>query len=289
MSFNLNFTNNDALGQPYEIARVSVLVDQNWGVPSIQPVTLSWGPSATFTNNPPSVVGNNITWVSSYPGYDIGPGQSQGYPSLTEPLTWTAIIPRTYGTFYNTVVVSWIKNDLGPGDCSPPGPSCPFVETTITTTNATITLSEVSRSGTLGTSKGVVLPDTPGAMPSGVSAGYDANAMTTSSESGPGSMYIDYKPSFNSVPLADGQQLTSNVNFTTSFSLDSATAASLTTSGCCTLSWASSLDGINAPRNSLILYKAYLTQSILFSGATTAGTLATTLQDTPASWTPSGG
>ena len=60
-------------------------------------------------------------------------------------------------------------------------------------------------------------------------------------------MYVDYKPSFNSAPIPDGQQLTGTVDFTTSFSLDSATASGLALTKCCSLSWATSLDSVSAP------------------------------------------
>jgi hypothetical protein len=186
-------------------------------------------------------MGNNITWVSSLP-FDIGSfGGSQTFQ-------WSANVPQSYGTFYHTVVVSWLRNNVHP-----------FLDTAIATVNTTVTQSEVSRTGTFGTSTALINSAKSGTSSSGLTAGYDTNALQTSSESGPGSMYVDYKPSFSSVPIADGQQLTGTVDFTTSFSLDSATASGLAATTCCTLSWASSLDSVSTPRNSLVMYQVYLT------------------------------
>ena len=239
-TFSLVVTNRDPLASPYQIARVSLLVDQNWGVPTVQPLTTSWG-ATPLVSTPPSVVGNNITWVSSLP-YDIGSfGGSQTF-------LWSANVPHAYGTFYQTVVVSWLKNNVHP-----------FLDTAIATVNTTVTDAEVSRTGTSGTSTALINSARTGTSSSGLTAGYDANALQTSSESGPGSLYVDYQPSFNSAPISDGQQLTGTVDFTTSFSLDSATASGLSLTKCCTLSWASSLDDVDATRNSLVMYQAYLT------------------------------
>ncbi|MGA2665255.1 MAG: hypothetical protein ABSF83_09955 [Nitrososphaerales archaeon] len=243
-TFTLTVFNDDNVSSPADIARVSVLVDQNWVVPdptvTPQPVTNNWGASEILTT-PPKVVGNNITWVSV--GL-LGISPTGG----DQVFTWIANVPESYGTYYNTVVVSWLK-----------GAALPYTDVAIGTTNATITRTDVSRSGTAGASSAVIRPSSDGAVASGVSAGYDANALQTSSESGPGSLYIDFRPSLNSMPIADGMQLTSTVNFTTSFSLDGSTAEQIAQGGCCTLSFGASLDSINAPRNSLVLYQAYLT------------------------------
>jgi hypothetical protein len=278
--FFLTVYNTNLAGSNYHIAKVTLLVDQNWGVPTPQPVTNSWGATPLVTS-PPSVVGNNITWVANLPS-DIFGGGNPAISCLLVPVgcqtfEWTPTIPQVYGTFYDTVVVSWTTS------LAPPAA---YTDTAIATVNSTVTRTEVSDSGTIGTSVANINPAPAGAAPSGVSPGYDGNALLTSSESGPGSMYVDYEPSFNSVPIADGQQLTSTVDFTTAFYLDTATTQNLAPAKCCTLTWANSLDGINAPRNSLVLYQAYLTQSTLFSGTTTVGTLATTLHDTSPTWTP---
>jgi hypothetical protein len=267
-AFVLTVFNNNLGGSQYEIAKVSLLVDTHWAVSSPQPVTLNWGATPLATS-PPSVVGNNITWVSNLP-FDIGAGCG-----CNQIFTWTPTVPQSYGTFYDTVVVSWVKNNL-----------TPFTDTGIATVNSTVTQTEVSFSGTLGTSSAPINPAPAGAASSGLIAGYDANALTTTSESGPGSMYLDFKPSFNSAPITDGQQLTATADFTTAFSLDYKTVNNIVTAGCCTLTWESSLDSVNAQRDSLITYQAYLTGPPIpiSTGTTTGGTSPTVLQDTAGGW-----
>jgi hypothetical protein len=239
LTFSLNVINNNAAGSPYQIAKVSLLVDQNWGVPTPQPVIFNWGATPLATS-PPSVVGNNITWLSSLP-FDIGAGANQIF-------TWTASVPQTYGTFYDTVIVSWLKNN-----------AAPYIDSGIATTNSTVGQTEVSDSGTLGTSIAYINPAPLGTASSGLTAGYDSNALTTSSLSGPGSLYLNFAPSANSVPITDGQQLTATTTFTTSFALDTATTQDIATAGCCSLTWESNFDSVSSARNSLIVYQAYLT------------------------------
>lgn len=308
--FTLTVTNGDPLGSPYGIAKVSLLVDSQWTVPVPQPTTVNWG-STFLATGPPNVTGNNITWLSSLP-FEIGPnGGSQTFD-------WSASVPNAHGTFYMTVVVSWLKNSM-----------LPFTDTAIATVNATV--ASPLFSGTTTAASPTILTDAaatwtaaqwfgdflqytsgpamgqsleiignggmtittgsafnpaptptgndnfiivalgPGTSiaainpapsqpltPSGMSAGYDSNTLVASSESAPGSLYATFEPSFNSVPISDGQQLTSTADFTTSFYLDQATAANIAGSKCCTLTWDSDMASINAPRDSLVLYQVYL-------------------------------
>jgi hypothetical protein len=237
-TFQLQVTNNNALGSQYQIAQVSLLADQNWGVPTPQPVTANWG-ATDIATSAPSVVGNNITWVSSLP-LDILAGGNQVF-------TWKASVPNTDGTFYDTVIVSWVKLN-----------AIPFTDQAIATVNSTITQIEVSNSGVLGTSTAVINPAAAGTASSGLTSGYEANPLRTTLPSGPGSLFVSFQPSANSVPLTDGQQLTAVTNFTTTFTLDTTTAQGIVTAGCCTLSWLSSLNDISSVRNSLVVYQAYL-------------------------------
>jgi hypothetical protein len=237
--FQLQVTNDNAPASTFWIAKVSVLADPHLVVPAVQQPTADWGPNPVSGGSPPLPVGNNITWISA------GLAASAIIPGASWNFTWSATLPTQTGTYYNTIVVSWINTAIL---------GTPFTDTAIATVSTTVTSPPSVQTGT---STATIIPGA--TSPSGVSAGYDGNALLTSSESGPGSLYVDFKPSFDSVPITQGQQLTSTVSFQTSFSLDSATTSSLVIGSCCTLTWASSLDGITAPRNSLVMYQAYLT------------------------------
>jgi len=308
LPFTLSIFNTNAPGTQLQIAKVSFLVDMNWAIPVPQPTTGNWG-ATQFATSAPSVVGNNITWVSNLP-FDIAPGGNQAFSVSLN-------VPRLYGTFYDTVVLSWVQNN-----------ALPITDTAIATLNSTTTaplFTGITSTGTTATSLqdsaaswassqwvGDVLEYTSGAAlgqsqlitantattlttspfspapnplggdsfvigyqpgfasspinpapngesPSGLTAGYDTNALTTTSLSGPGSMYLDFKPSANSVPITDGQQLSTTTDFTTAFSLNYKTVSSIVTAGCCSMTWESSLDSIHAPRNSLVIYQASLT------------------------------
>jgi len=233
-TFTLTVHNTDAPPSGFDIVNVEVLADQQLAVPAIQPLTLGWD-----SNNPPVPIGNNITWTALFPN-SIGAGGSASF-------SWYGTVPAAYGTYYNTVVISWAKN----GDTMP----YTYSDTAITTVNATVV---VSAAGSPPSSTGTIIPTPPGATPGGLTAGYDADATTTSSESGPGSLYIEYQPTYNGNPLQTGQQLLSTVSFTSPFILDASTVSSLQLVNCCTVSWASSIDSLSAYRNSLVYYHVYI-------------------------------
>jgi hypothetical protein len=272
--FTLTVINDNPVASHYQIAKVSLLVDQEWAVPTPQPVTGNWGATSIATSVP-TVVGNNVTWVSVGLIGLGGDGNVACNAFNCQNFNVIATIPQAYGTFYDTVVVSWLNTN-----------ALPYTDTGIATVNSTITGIGAAQSGTLGTSTAQINPAPAGTAPSGLTAGYDSNALSTTSLSGPGSMYLDFKPSANSVPLTDGQQLAATANFTTAFSLDYKTVNNIVTAGCCTLTWESSLDSVNAQRNSLILYQAYLTSPPIpiSTGTTTGGTSPTVLQDTAGGW-----
>jgi hypothetical protein len=243
MCFTLVVTNNNSAGSPYQIAKVSVLADTNFAVPSPQPpssLTSNWGPSRLLPNHLPMVVGNNITWVSAYPAFVLGGGASQ-------PFVWSATLPPTVGIFYVTVVVSWIDVLAAPPN--------PFTDTAIATVNSTISSTATLQAGT----STAVIAKTPSGQAGGISAGYTGGTTTTSSASGPGSLYFDFEPSVNSAPISDQQQLSGTVTFSTSFYLDTATANNIVASGCCTFSWETSLNQITSVQNPLIFYKVSVT------------------------------
>ncbi len=226
----LTVSNNDPIGGLYDIAKVTLLVDPSLPLVAIQP-----GPPAGWNLLP--TVGNNITWVSIFPNA-IGPS--------TPPVdfSWTATVPATIGTYYTTAIISWVANKMV---------SLPYTDTAITTVNSTVSTSAMG-----GTSSGNIVAVPAGNLPGGLTAGYDGDATTTSSESGPGSLYVDYQPTFNGNPIQTGQQLASTTEFTAPFSLNPGTIAELATASCCTVSWATSLDGLSAVRNSLIFYQVFL-------------------------------
>ena len=216
------------------IAKVTLLVDPDYLVPTPQPAQPNWVVAVT---------GNNITWVTVV-GFGILPGVSL-------PFDWLANLPAVGGVFYYTVMISWY-NVL----------NSRFIDSGIGTVNGVIESSASFPSPVPPASTSTLTPATSGTLPGGTLAGYDGNALTTTSESGPGSLYVNFQPTFNSLPLPPGQQLNSTVTFTTSFALDNKTTSELCTSNGCGFSFGSSLDSLQSVRNPVVVYHAYLKNNV---------------------------
>jgi hypothetical protein len=219
----------------YGIARVTLLVDKNFNQSKIvQIAPASW----TVTT-----VGNNITWTT--------PSINALTPGSPEIFDWTGNITSSVGTFFHTVIISWVH---------PIALNTPYVDTGIGTVNTTISATFPHPAPSSSTANLVASPTN--TLPGGVLGGYDSNALTTTSQSGPGSLFVNFQPTFNSLPLPQGQQLNATVTFKTSFYLDAMTASKIASSGCCTFSFEGSMDGLQSVQNPVIYYHAYLVNNL---------------------------
>ena len=255
LSFNLVVQNTVSNGlRPFDdVFRVTILADPHLG-------SVGGVPPFGWTQ---SVVGGNITWT--YPALNgIPPGFSSTFGwSVAAPIVSSSACPQLVqaiaigddlycsDTFFQTVVVSWYNINL----------PARFVDEGIGTVNCTVESSNSFPNPTPLDSVASLTASPSGALPAGAQAGYDSNALTTTSESGPGSLYASFEPSFNSLPLSLGQQLNATVSFTTSFNLDPQTTSELVdvcdTIGC-GFSFESSLDSLTSIPNPVIVYHAYL-------------------------------
>ncbi len=115
-----------------------------------------------------------------------------------------------------------------PGVCVLPNqPANTRIETEVVTTNAG------------GISTGTIVAEPVSTVAGGATGGYDATSNDLGSESGPGSIFLDYQPTFNGNPITAPNQLTATMNFTTYFTLNAATTLA---ASCCTLSYGYSID-----------------------------------------------
>jgi hypothetical protein len=101
-----------------------------------------------------------------------------------------------------------------------------------------------------------------GVIPGGAVGGFDPISNVVGSESGPGSVYLNFQPTYNGTALTGGQQLSASMNFTSAFTIDAGQAAALATAGAAidAVNYGFSLDQVIAPPNPLILINQYLVQ-----------------------------
>ncbi len=244
--FSLGVSNADASGtcaaQTSCITKVTLQVDSRFslvGLPQgAQPA--GW--------NAPTVAGNTITWTAVAGG---------GIPSASGPLlfNWTALAPGVPGSYFQTATLTWETvfhgvqiNDEG---------------------SATVT-TQVVTGGPGGVSVPNLCPspatwnicaEPQGVIPGGAVGGYDPISAGVGSESGPGSVYLDFQPTYNGTTLTGGQQLTAIMNYTAAFTIDAGQADALAVAGSPdAVNFGYSLDQVIAPPNPLILIDAYLVQ-----------------------------
>lgn len=255
--FTLTVTDTDQKIVPYlsyGIAKVTLLVDTKLSLSGVlQLPTASWASCWTpaCAGGPPSVTGNNITWVATAP-FSLGPA------SGTQTFSWFANVPAVLDTYYYTVILSWILTS------SPIPPPPVYVNSGLGTVNTTITTgppsNPVSTANLVAAESrlnGATIVNE--VIPGGALGGYDANALASSSESGPGNLYFNFQPTFNGTSIPSGQQLGATVNYTTTFALDPTTSPEIAApGGCCALSWSSIVDNLRSLHNSLIYVKVYL-------------------------------
>ncbi len=244
--FTLGISNTDP-GPPAPastIIQVSLQVDSRFTLAGTQiPPNGNWVVG---------IVGNAITWTATPPAAGI---PNTGANSLN--FTWTAIAPSVPNTYFQTVTLTWATTfHLVPIVDSGTAP----VTTTVVT------------SGPGGSSVSQIVAQPPSAVPGGVTGGYDPISTGIGSESGPGSMYLDFQPTYNGTVLTNNQQLTAQMNYTTAFNIDPTTAAVISSGACCSLSYGYSLDQLRAPPSPLVITNVYLAK---LTAAYTVGQILT--------------
>jgi hypothetical protein len=242
--FVFSVTNNALGGSGDFVAKISILVDTYFN--GVSHVTCS-SPSCSGWNAP-VVTGNNIT-LTAIPIAALPPGQTATWQ-------WTADVPQTAGNYYHTVVVYWVNNVL------------PYRDYGIATVGTTIATPLPFPNPPAPTEK--MVPRTAGVSPGGLIAGYDSNAISCTSSSGPGCIYVNFEPNFGGQSLPAGQQLSAGAAFTTTFSLTQAQVCQLraTLPAPCTqvcpsdcfmgASVSTSLDEVSSVPNSLVYYHLIL-------------------------------
>jgi hypothetical protein len=242
--FVFSVTNNALAGSGDFIAKISILVDTYFN--GVSHVTCS-SPSCSGWNAP-VITGNNIT-LTAIPIAALPPGQTATWQ-------WTADVPNTVGNYYHTVVIYWVKGAL------------PYHDYGIATMSTIIATPLPFPNPPAPTE--TMAPRTAGISPGGLIAGYDSNAISCTSSSGPGCIYVNFEPNFGGQPLPAGQQLSAGAAFTTTFSLTQAQICQLRATlpppctqvcpnGCfMDASVSTSLDEVSSVPNSLVYYHLIL-------------------------------
>ncbi|MDG6925913.1 MAG: hypothetical protein JRN09_05120 [Nitrososphaerota archaeon] len=223
------------------IQKVTLLVDTNitsaCTVPPCLSATTAGLPIGSTVAISPPLTGGNITWT-----IPAGLGILQ---HSADTFQWSATpLPAKLGTFYDTVVLSWYTSTNS------------FLDSGIGTVNTNTTIISTHVWLAPGVSSAKVQGTHSSFVPGGLTAGYDGGPLSSSSSSGPGSLYASFQPSVNSTPLPAGDQLTANVNFTAPFTLQNNIA--VTSPVCCSVSWESDLASLSSVHNPLIYYHVYL-------------------------------
>lgn len=198
--------------------------------------------------NSPTVSGNTVTWTAS----GVGGGIFAGAPPVL--FNWTALAPAVPGSYFQTATLTWLTVFHG----------VPISDQG----SATVTTQVVT-----GGPGGVSIPpycnqptdtlsicaEPLAVIPGGAVGGYDP-ITGVGSESGPGSVYLDFQPTYNGAIISSGQQLTALMNFTSVFTLDAGQVGALAAGSSDAVNFGFSLDQVIAPPNPLILINAYLVQ-----------------------------
>ncbi len=232
--FTLTVKNKDAAGT--FISRITLIADANL-------TGVTGGAVPGWNLAPPN--GNNVTWYTTIANA-LFPGQSGQFP-------WSAAVPATIGTFYDTVVVSWYSS----------AGANPHVGTGVATVNTNTTVIGTNFWLEKGGSNTKIQGTHEAFVPGGLSSGYQGNSVASTSASGQGSIYVDFQPSINAGTIPAGEQLTGVVNITAPFTLQS--NIPVTSLGCCSVSLESDLVDLAATPNALVYYTVFI------QNATTAG------------------
>jgi hypothetical protein len=262
--FTMVITNLDT-NPPYAfgtiITSVTLIVNSQWRVPVATQVT----PPLEGADWTVSVAANTITWQA----INAAPVCTNGVPTVPPGasdsllFTWSAVVPPVSGQYLHDITLTWETYSAAPGMCNPAKDQG----------TATITTNAVpSNQGGVDTAQ--IASEPSGTIPGGSFGGFDAVSTNIGSESGPGSVYLSFQPTFNGEPITTTtqgsnvlpEQLTSEMNFTTYFNLDSplvlasepVTGCSIIKTGCPVLSFGYSLDHAVSGEPPLIVMNGYL-------------------------------
>ena len=200
-----------------------------------------------------------IQWTLANPAICTDGVLSGAGPTL---FAWSAVAPPVLGPYLHDITLTW-QNFPG-GACSP---QKDLGTATLTTTVVTTNVG--------GTDTEKIASEPPGTIPGGSFGGYDSVSSNIGSESGPGSVFLSFQPTFNGQPITTTtqggnlvpEQLTSELNLTTYFNLpapvDLASASygacAVAPAGCPVFSFGYSLDHAVSGEPPLIFISAYLT------------------------------
>ncbi|MDA4123623.1 MAG: hypothetical protein OK456_10635, partial [Thaumarchaeota archaeon] len=228
------------------ITRVTLQVDSRFslaGLPTPMP-PVGW--------NAPIISGNTIIWNAvSVP---VQTGLAPGAMAL---FNWTALAPGVPGEYFQTATLTWLTI---------------FHAVPISDQGSVTVTTNVVTGGPGGVSIPTLcaLPAPPqsnicaepaGVIPGGAVGGFDSVSNVVGSESGPGSVYLNFQPTYNGTAITGGQQLTAVMNFTSVFTLDAGQVGALATGAADdAVNFGFSLDQVTAPPQPLVLIYQYLVQ-----------------------------
>ncbi|MGA2665648.1 MAG: hypothetical protein ABSF83_11965 [Nitrososphaerales archaeon] len=255
--FTMSVTNNDNGGScvltstsPSCITKVTLLLDAAFTplmLPLPPPPSASW--SVTNTTN-------SITWTAV--------GLNSGIPAGAAPVlfNWTAIAPSVPRSYYQTATVTWTTTTSTGIPINDEG-SASFVTNVVTGGPGETTQPQKCSPPNVWN----ICAEPLSVIPGGVAGGFDPVSNAVGSESGPGSVYLDFEPTYNGQTLTNGQQLTAVMNFTSAFTVDAGQAAALQAGAADAVNFGYSLDQVISPPNPLILIDVYLVQLNPATGA----------------------
>jgi hypothetical protein len=255
--FLLSVTNADTVGvcapAPTScITVVSLLVDPGF---TLNPLAEQPPSPGSWTT---SVSGNIITWTTA--------AATGILPGATVTFSWAALVPPFKGTYFHTTTLTWLTTFHG-------APLADEGSVTVTTNVVTggpggVSIPTLCPPGSAFIN---ICAEPAGVVPGGIIGGYDGSS-AVGSESGSGSLYLDFQPTYNGTTLVSGQQLSALMNFSSVFTIDSGQAAALATGASDALNFGYSLDQSTAPPEPLIVMNEYLIQ------LTNTGTAYDTIQ-----------
>jgi len=245
--FKLNVTNADPSGSCIAltscITRVSLQVDSRFSLVGFTGIIISDAPAPWIA----TISGNTITWTTSSAN-GIAPG------AAPVQFTWAALAPGVPGSYFQTATLTWLTvfNAVPISDQG----SATLTTQVVTGGPGGISIPPYCNQPTDTLS---ICAEPVSVIPGGAAGGFDS-VTGVGSESGPGSVYVAFQPTYNGAIITQGQQLSAVMNFTSVFTIDAGQVGALASGAADAVNFGFSLDQIVAPPNPLILIDEYLVQ-----------------------------